>query len=301
MRKALAYAPGHLTGLFQICDQSSDPLLRGSRGSGVSIAQGVYTRVTAEPADTMSYTIYFNDEPTDGAIVSENVLGKMLSMADQPYRLEVRHTIETPIGAGFGSSGGGAISLALSLNEGLDLGLSYIDATRVAHVAEIECKTGLGTVFAATLGGFGVLYKPGAPGIGAAVSYEGSRDLRVVYVFFGSISTQEALSNSRLRARINEIGGGYVDELHRELTPERFMRFSRRFTEYVGLVTPRLRRLFDFMDSEGIPFTMAMFGEVGFTVQPREDVEDTVNLLLSESLDAKPVMCDIATHGAMVN
>ena len=300
MRKAWAYAPGHLTGLFQICDQSMDPLLRGSRGSGLSITQGVHTRVAAEPADETSYTIYFNDEPTDGAFVSENVLGKMLPRADQPYSMEVRHTIETPLGAGFGSSGGGAFSLALALNEALSLGLSYTEAARLAHVAEIECKTGLGTVFAATVGGFGVLYRPGAPGIGTAVSYEGSDDVRVVYVCFGPISTKEALSNTELRARINEIGGGYVDELHKEFTPERFMRFSRQFTEQVGLVTPRLRRLFDAMDSEGVTFTMAMFGEVAFTVQPRDDAEDVADLVRSKSLGAEPVVCDVDTRCAAV-
>ena len=300
MRKAWAYAPGHLTGLFQICDQSPDPLLKGSRGSGLSLNQGVHTLVAAEPADETSYTIYFNDEPTKGAIVSENVLGKMIPKADQPYRLDVRHIIETPPGAGFGSSGGGAISLALTLNEVLGLGLSYTEAARVAHVAEIECKTGLGTVFAATVGGFGVLYKPGAPGIGAAVSYEDSQDLRVVYVHYGPISTQEALSNPALRAKINELGGGYVDELHREFTPERFLRFSRQFTEHVGLVTPRLRRVFEAMDPEGVVFTMAMFGEVAFTVQPMDEAEAVADLVRSKGLGAEPVVCDIDTRGAVL-
>lgn len=300
MKKAWAYAPGHLTGLFQICDQSMEPLLRGSRGSGLSITQGVHTRVAAEPADETSYTIYFNDEPTDGAFVSENVLGKMLPRADQPYSMEVRHTIETPLGAGFGSSGGGAISLALALNEALDLGLTYTEAVRVAHVAEIECKTGLGTVFAATVGGFGVLYRPGAPGIGAALRYEGSRNVRVVYVFFGPISTKEALSNPELRARINELGGVYVDELHREFTPERFMRFSRQFTEHVGLVTPRLRRLFDAMDAEGVTFTMAMFGEVAFTVQPRDEAQRVAELVREKVKGVRPVVCDVDTRGAVL-
>jgi pantoate kinase len=298
MRKAWAYAPGHLTGLFQICDQSPDPLHRGSRGSGLSIAKGVHTRVAAEPADETSYNIYFNDEPTDGAFVSENVLGKMLPRADQPYSLEVRHTIETPLGAGFGSSGGGAISLALALNEALGLGLSYTEAARVAHVAEIECKTGLGTVFAATVGGFGVLYRPGAPGVGASVSYGGSQDLGVVYVHYGPISTKEALSNPELRKKINELGGGYVDELYRDLTPERFMEFSRRFTEHVGMTTPRLRRLFDAMDHEGVTFTMAMFGEVAFTVQPRGRVGEVLGLVREKVADAEPVVCDVETRGA---
>ena len=91
-----------------------------------------------------------------------------------------------------------------------------------------------------------------------------------------------------------------MDELHKEFTPERFMRFSRQFTEQVGLVTPRLRRLFDAMDSEGVTFTMAMFGEVAFTVQPRDDAEDVAYLVRSKSLGAEPVVCDVDTRCAAV-
>ena len=81
-----------------------------------------------------------------------------------------------PSVAGFGSSGGGALSLALALNEAADAGLTRVEAAQIAHVAEIECKTGLGSVFAAERGGFGILTKPGAPGIGEALSYPGARE-----------------------------------------------------------------------------------------------------------------------------
>ena len=48
------------------------------------------------------------------------------------------------------------------------------------------------------------------------------------------------------------------------------MRLSRQFTEHVGLVTPRLRAVFDKMDAEGYTFTMAMFGEVAFSIMEKE-------------------------------
>jgi len=150
------------------------------------------------------------------------------------------------------------------------------------------------------VGGFGVLYKPGAPGVGAEISYGGSDGLGVVYVCFGPISTKEALSNHDLRVRINQLGGGYVDELQREFTPGRFMELSRRFTEHVGLVTPRLRRLFDAMDAEGVTFTMAMFGEVAFTVQPREEAVGLADLVRCKLPGAEPVVCGIDTRGAAV-
>lgn len=300
MRTTRAFAPGHLTGLFQICVEPKDPILKGARGSGVSLTQGTYTTVNAEPSETPSHTVIINGEEMRDAMISENVLSKYQPQLTEPHRIVVEHVIETPITAGFGSSGGGALSLSLALNKVLGTGLTRVEAAQIAHVAEIECGTGLGSVFAADSGGFGVLYMPGAPGVGEAMHYEGSDELSVIYLHYGPIPTREALGDPELRRRINELGGSYVDELHRMLTPERFMSYSRRFTEHVGLVTPRLRRVFDAADPEGYTFTMAMFGEVAFTLQHKEDVEPILGLLRERVSDAYPVVCGVDSGGAVL-
>jgi len=299
MRTASAYAPGHLTGLFQICDQSPDLLQKGSRGSGVSLDIGVYTKVTSEPAKKTNWAIKINGEQTNGAFVSENVLNKFIKSI-KPQAISVEHFVETPMVAGFGSSGGGALSLALALNEATGAGWSRIEASNTAHIAEIECGTGLGSVFAAERGGFGVLIKPGAPGIGDSISYPNSRDLRVVYLHFGSISTKEALANLVLRAKINDLGGRFVDELQRQPTTERFMRFSREFAEHVGLVTPKLRSLFEKMDSAGYTFTMAMFGEVAFSVMPKEKALEAAALLEKAVPGYEVVVVGVDREGAKI-
>ncbi|MGD2200091.1 MAG: GHMP kinase [Candidatus Bathyarchaeota archaeon] len=273
MREASAFAPGHLTGFFQICDEPDDPLLKGSRGAGFSIAQGIHTEVMVEPAESISIQVKMNGAFTKEAVVSENVAKRMLSKSNGCWRLEITHEIGVPIGAGFGSSGGGAITLALALNEVLELGLSYVEVGRVAHVAEIECKTGLGTVFAVTQGGFGVLYRPGAPGVGEALKYGRSNELSCVYLHFGPISTAESLSDPRLRERINALGGRFVDQFREDLNPTTFMEFSRRFTEHVNIVTPRMKRVMDQADKAGFPCSMAMFGEALFSLVPRGEAD----------------------------
>ncbi len=278
MKKASAFAPGHITGLFQICDSAKDPLLRGSRGAGFSIAQGVYTTVTAEPAKETQVTININGRLSREARVSENVLGKMLPRMTEPHKIEVDHVIETPFGAGFGSSGGGALSLSLALNEVLSLGLTRIEAASVAHVAEIECKTGLGTVYAALVAGFGVLVKAGGPGVGRSIRYGDVSRLRLVYLHFGPISTSRALSDPEIKRRINELGGSYVDQIASDMSPELFMRLSRQFTDHVGMVTPRLKRIFNETDKAGLPSAMAMFGEVAFSLIDREKADDVATV-----------------------
>ena len=300
MPEARAFAPGHLTGLFQICDEPEDPLLKGARGSGVSLTRGVHTHVQAEPSRVDAHTVTINGEATTGAVVSENVLTKYTPLLRGHHRITVEHMVETPITAGFGSSGGGALSLSLALNRALGTELTRVQAAQVAHVAEIECRTGLGSVFAADKGGFGVLFRPGAPGVGEGKLYGRSEELGVVYVYYGPIETREALGDPVLRRRINQIGGGYVDELLRDLTPQRFITFSRRFTDHVGMATPRLRHLFAAMDAEGVTFTMAMFGEVAFTVQPRDEARRVADLVQRKVKGSAPVVCDVDTRGAVL-
>ena len=264
---------------------------------GVSLTEGVHTRVKVEEAQETSYSISINGQRKREALVSENVVGRYLPRIREPVSITIKHTIETPMTAGFGSSGGGALSLSLALNRALETGLSWVEAAQIAHVVEIECKTGLGSVFAANNGGFGVLYKPGAPGIGEGFTMEDTSGLDVIYLYYGPIRTNEALSNPELIAKINQIGGGYVDELREGLTQERFLMYARLFTDHVGLTTPNLRKVFDLMDPEGYTFTMAMFGEVAFTVQPREETLRVLKLL--EPIDCEPKVCGIDKHGTV--
>jgi pantoate kinase len=298
MVSALAYAPGHLTGLFQICDQSSDPIMKGSRGSGVSIDLGVYTKVECHPAIETGWTIRINGVQTNEAIVSENVLNKFHCYLPSPMHVSVEHTIETPITAGFGSSGGGALSLSLALNKAAETGLTRLEAARIAHSAEIECRTGLGSVFAAERGGFGVLTEPGSPGIGQAINYPRDTTLRVVYLHYGPMLTKEALSNMDIRRKINELGGEFVNELRRKPTVDRFMLFSRRFTEHVGLATPRLKNLINAMDKTGYTFTMAMFGEVAFSVMKERQAEEAAVNLETIAPGYEAVVVSINEDGA---
>jgi len=62
MNQVKAFSPCHLTGFFQICDESTDPLHVGSRGAGVSLSQGVTTTVKIDESSTSSIEIKINGE-----------------------------------------------------------------------------------------------------------------------------------------------------------------------------------------------------------------------------------------------
>jgi pantoate kinase len=297
--EASAFSPGHLTGFFQICDEADDPLHRGARGSGCSINLGVRTRVVAEPAESTSFRVRINGVEAPEAVVSFSVLRRMIPLLDRPHRIAVDHEAQIPIGAGFGASGGGALSLALAFNEAFGLGLTALEAARVAHLAEIECRTGLGTVLAELVGGFGAIVRPGGPGIGEAVKFD-HRGLSVVCVHLGPIQTREVLMDPLLRARVNELGGRLVDELVRDPSPALFMSLSRRFAEHLGLITPRLRRILDVADGAGVTFTMSMLGETAFALLDEGDAERMAGILERSVHGGEILSAEIDGRGARV-
>jgi pantoate kinase len=216
---------------------------------------------------------------SESALVSRYVIDMFRSYLNENYRIVVDHWLDIPIGAGLGSSGAGALSLALALNELFDLKLSRMKATQIAHVAEVECKTGLGTVIAEAVGGLEIRVKPGAPGIGEIMQIPASDDYVVVYLYFGPILTNQVLSNKELRARINVFGGKLVEELVQKPTVDNFLTLSRTFAEHLGLISDRVAKVLRKMDKEGFTCSMAMFGESIFSVVEHKYLNNLLDLL----------------------
>lgn len=279
MKEAVAFAPGHVTGFFQILDNEINRLESGSRGAGVSIKKGVLTRVKVEEASDLSFNIKINGEVAEGAVVSETVLKMFFSkIGKASYNVSVFHEVSVPIGCGLGSSGAAALSLGLALNKVFSLGFSFMEVAQMAHLAEIECKTGLGSVIAETFGGFEVRVKAGAPGFGEVRRIPIDDGYRMVFLNFGHLSTQRFLSDERFRRRINELGGDCVDKLVLKPSPELFMRLSRAFAEHVGLISEKIRRVLDETDKLGIVCSMPMFGEAVFTLVKEDLVDKVLNV-----------------------
>jgi len=273
MGESAAFSPGHITGIFRIHDQPEDPLKKGSWGAGVSLARGVTTRVHIRNSSRNSVQIRINGETTKSAKVSEHVTNAFLSHAKKKSNIIVDHNVDIPIGSGFGSSGAGALGLALALNEALNCDLSHIEAVQIAHIAEVDCKTGLGTVIAEASGGLEIRTKPGGPGVGDVRRIPVEKDYAVTCLSFGPISTGEVLTNEEFRQLINEFGGDLLGRLIAEPKPHVFMELSRKFAEHVGLISPRIRRILTETDSSDLTCSMAMLGETVFTLVERDNLE----------------------------
>jgi len=57
MQKASAFVPAHISGFFQVCDESPELEQKGSRNCGPCIDVGVLTKVEVEPAVRTSINV----------------------------------------------------------------------------------------------------------------------------------------------------------------------------------------------------------------------------------------------------
>lgn len=300
MKEAAAFAPCHITGFFQILDQPTNPLYAGSKGAGVSLSRGVKTIVKVRKAVKNSLQVKINGFASSSAEVSKHVADAFLSRFKQMNNFEiiVEHHADVPTGAGFGTSGAAALGLALVLNTVFGLGTSRIEVAQMAHVAEVECKTGLGTVIAEAFGGVEIRVKPGAPGIGEIKNVPVPKDYVVACLTFGPLPTKKFLTNEAIRKRVNEFGGKLVDKLIEEPNVTNFMNFSRQFTEHVGLITEKTRRTLNATDNANFICSMPMFGESAFTLIKQESLEELLQIFRKYSPDGKIIVSEIDFEGA---
>jgi pantoate kinase len=300
MREATAFAPGHITGAFQIFDGSADALHAGSRGFGVSINLGARTTVKIKKTSENSLKIKINGHASASAHVSSHVVNMFLARFAETSssQIIVEHDVQAPIGAGFGTSGAAALSLALALNEAFGLSMSKTEAAQLAHIAEVECRTGLGTVIAETFGGVEIRVKPGAPGIGEIRHLPVPKNILAACLVFGPLSTSKFLTNRETRARINKFGGEVVDELAKEPDIGNFMKLSRQFAEHVELITEKVRAVLNAADEVGVVCSMPMFGESVFSLTEEKNLQQILQVFRENGPGGQIVVGNVDHEGA---
>ncbi|MBN1699555.1 MAG: GHMP kinase [Spirochaetales bacterium] len=302
MKTVTAFSPGHITGFFYIHDTGRSPLHSGSLGAGFSLEKGVTTMLTVETAPERTIDIIINGIPAGNAAVSERVIDLFFDLTgtDDSCRIKVDHTIDLPIGAGCGTSGAGALSLALSLDEAFGTGLSRIEAAGLAHRAEVEMKTGLGTVIGETFGGIEIRIAPGAPGTGRMLQIPPDRRYKAVALILGGLETKELLRQKKTRRAVNRYGKKLIKQLVKDPTVPAFLRLSRHFTEKTGLADATTHHILRVLDDEGITAGMPMFGRGVFTIVGEDAAEKVRHLLFTCTGSKNSIVCDIDYQGARV-
>lgn len=305
MKTAKAFSPAGISSFFEICDTLPDgtPLVDfekvGARGGGFGIQKGVTTEVTVSPAESTSITIYINGRLAPEAETTRTVVKMLLEKVNDDFHVEVKHWIEIPIGAGFGTSAGGALTAALALSKALGLGLTLNQLGKIAHIAEIKCKTGLGTVAPLTVGGGCIItVEPGSPGTAIIDRIPIPLDHVVVVGTFGPIPTKEVLSSPEKRLAVNKWGRQTLERILAEPSLENFLACCREFAEKTGFATERVRRLFKAADEAGaIGAAQNMVGEAVHAVTTSENAEKVAQAFKRVLPKDKVLVAKVELHG----
>ncbi|HEX9862611.1 MAG TPA: hypothetical protein VGB11_04930 [Candidatus Bathyarchaeia archaeon] len=302
---ACAFAPAGISSFFEICDRTADgkPILDlehvGSRGGGFGLQKGVWTTVSASEAKTTSIRVYINGKLAPEAETTKTALQMLLSKTGGVYDVVVKHEVEVPIGAGFGTSAGGALTAGLALSKALDLPLTFNQIGKIAHVAEIKCKTGLGTVGPLMISGCILTVEPGAPGISIIDRIPLSPDYVVVAGVFGPTPTKQVLASAEQRLAVNRYGKKTLEAILAEPTLENFLACCWDFAEKTGFATDRVKQLVRSAERAGaVGAAQNMVGEAVHAVTGVENAERIAEAFKQLLPNEKIIVAKIDLQGA---
>ena len=168
----------------------------------------------------------------------------------------------------------------------------------MAHISEIVCRTGLGTVTSVLIGNLVIRTAPGAPGFGEATEIHLPESLRIVTATYGPIPTTSILGNHSLNTAINKCGRKLIARFDRHHAQSSFIHLSRKFAGCLGMMSRRLDRIIGRLDASGVESSMAMLGESLFCITGEEEVAQICSVIEAEHLT--PIVTSIAVGGARV-
>lgn len=306
MRKRVrAFSPSGISSFFEICDTLedgkpiTDPQRIGARGGGFVIEKGVTTEVSIASAEKSKIQVEINGQHTSEAETTSTVVRMLLQQADSTFDVKVKHQIEVPIGAGFGTSAAGALSTTLALSKALGLTHTYNELGQIAHTAEIKCKTGLGTVGPLMIGGCILTVEPGAPGKAVIDRIPLTPNHVIVAGVLQGIPTKSVLSSSEKRHAINKSGRKTLQKILSNPSLDNFMHSCRDFAEETGFMNPKLRELADLAERAGaIGAAQNMVGEVIHALTTSENAKSVVQAFMQVLPQEKIITAKIDFQGA---
>jgi len=267
VRKARAFAPGNISCVFKIVPDP-DPAKMHSLGMGFTIVEGI----TATVAEADATAVAFNGEafefPAVGRVVE--------ALAGRPMRIELASPL--PLGCGFGLSGASALATAYALDALLGLGRERRELAMAAHVAEVECLSGLGDVCAQFHGGWLVKLLPGDPlaAVEAPVAEQ-----PIYHRHFAPLDTKSVIGSPEQKERINAAAETALAALKglldaRESDMAAYVEVSKAFAIDSRLLTDeRVKAAIAEAEAAGGRASMIMLGHAVFSTAPFKGAAET--------------------------
>lgn len=307
IKQARAFCPAGVSSFFEICEKKPNGEIKnkpeeiGARGGGFSPNKGITTEAIVSNSNQNQVEVQINEKICSEAQTTKSVVNIILNKVSEHYHVRVKHNIQVPIGAGFGSSAAGALGTALALNQALNLNLTLNQLGRIAHIAEVKCKTGLGTVGPLMFGGCGLTIEPGAPGIALLDQIPISPDHRLIIGTFRPYPTKQILMAPTNRDKINYWGQKTLKRILGQPSLENFMAASKLFSIETGFATDRVKKLINKSESKGaIGATQNMLGEAVHALVTEDKISKVYNVFRDFLPKEKIIIASIDLQGARI-
>ena len=275
---AKAFAPGNISCVFKVIPHA-DATRMHSLGMGFTVKEGVEV-IVSEHHET---SVLFNGQSIDFPTVQ--AVADRLTQDAGAVGMKVDIASPLPLGCGFGLSGAASLATAYALNELLHLHKDTETLAMVAHVAEVENRTGLGDVCSQYHGGCLVKLTEGAPLVADRLPIA---EQPIYYRYFGPIQTSEVLGNREQTIRINRAADAALSVLQTlcrgEVTSplpntglfNACFEVSKRFSVESGLLSDaRVIETIEQIEAEGGVASMIMLGNGVFSTHPFADAVET--------------------------
>ncbi|MCK4479614.1 MAG: hypothetical protein KAV01_03710 [Candidatus Lokiarchaeota archaeon] len=305
IKKVIVKVPHRISGFFEIVDKINgvkikDPEKIGSRGAGFCVNAVGKTEIILRFLDKSSefeIEIYINGKKMNqSAETTYYVIDYIKNYIRKSCKIRVNHFFDLPVGCGYGASGSGALGTIFGLDVLFNLNLSLQEKGKIAHIAEVVNRTGLGTVCGQLNGGIGILKEPGFPCIYERIKIP--KNLKVICGSFGVIHTKSILTDPVLSLKIKEAGKKALKRLIKEPNIKMFINESIEFvkkTEILEILELyKVKNLMDDLNKmDIIGASMNQLGRSVYAICLKENEKEVLDIFESYKPDIEPFITSI--------
>jgi pantoate kinase len=210
-----------------------DPVKIGSRGAGFNVGafgKTVISYKRLERYEKSQCSIFINEEElNENAETSYYIYNFVKQYINYNVKVKIEHFFDLPVGCGYGASGSGALGTIFGLNILFNLNLSSFECGKIAHVAEVINKTGLGTVCGLLGGGLSILKEAGYPCKTELLNVP--KNIIIICASLGKIQTKDILSDPKLITKIKEAGRIALQNINSNPNYKNFVKCSIDFVK----------------------------------------------------------------------
>lgn len=285
--RAIAFAPGHISGFFEPVYKSQNLDQTGSRGAGINVSLGAISEISVEASTRQAVEIYVNNRKSNVPVTR---LALKYLLKEKTCNVLVKTKLELPLGQGFGMSAASALSATYALAK--VIGYTDGEAIKAAHYAEVQLQSGLGDVMASGFGGIEIRREAGLPPWGMIEHIPGKYEL-VLCVVGKKMNTKKILSDPIKTNEIINYGRYCTKKLLEKPSVENFLSLSQVFTKKTKLADKRVLEAIETANQHGMA-SMCMLGNSIFAIGKTNKLYQTLSSF------GKTFVCTVDECGARI-